>query len=62
LNKITDVKSASKGRVQKIQHYKGRVKRKKITGEKIKFAHITGGIDLFTHFLNTKINGVVKSA
>jgi hypothetical protein len=36
LNKITDVKSASKGRVQKIQHCKGRVKRKKITGGKNK--------------------------
>jgi hypothetical protein len=30
LIKITDLKSASKGRVQKIQHCKGRVKRKKI--------------------------------
>jgi hypothetical protein len=48
LNKITDLKSAPKGRVQKIQHCKGRVKRKKITGEKTKFAHITGGINLFT--------------
>jgi hypothetical protein len=43
LNKITDLKSAPKGRVQKIQHCKGRVKRKKITGGKTKLAHITRG-------------------
>jgi hypothetical protein len=28
LNKITDLKSAPKGQVQKIQHCKGRVKKK----------------------------------
>jgi hypothetical protein len=41
LNKITDLKNAPKGRVQKIQHYKGRVKRKKLQGEKTKLAHVT---------------------
>jgi hypothetical protein len=55
LNKITDLKSAPKGRVQKIQHCKGRVKRKKITGGKTKLAHITGGINLFTLFFYNQI-------
>jgi hypothetical protein len=48
LNKITDIKSAPKGRVQKIQQLQGASQKKKITGEKTKLAHITGGINLFT--------------
>jgi hypothetical protein len=34
LNEITDLKSAPKGRVQKIQHCNGRVKRKKLQEKK----------------------------
>jgi hypothetical protein len=60
LNKITDLKSAPKRQVQKIQHCKGRVK-KKNHGGKIKLAHITGGINLFTHYLTTRGFNIVTN-
>jgi hypothetical protein len=52
LNKIIDLKSALKGGVQKIQHCKKRVKRKKkLQEEKTKLVHITGDINLFYLFI-----------